>query len=207
MGAYEKAQTGDTCAICLGEFEMGDPTRVLPCGHVYHVDCIDSWLLGAKRTVGGTPEMASLAGFVSSSGDVEAQKKANGLRPCPLCKAFPIEAPPEVAQSGRLWGTRPFRARNPVSLGGNNVSGASRSASSPPPAGPAPAANRTAKAAASAPVFSRLDPASTAPAPSPAIPAAAAPAAAPWDQLVGWFSPGGTHHPDRTQAADQGPFA
>ncbi|GFS35943.1 RING/U-box superfamily protein [Actinidia rufa] len=33
------------CAICLAEFVAGDEIRVLPpCGHGFHVGCIDTWL-------------------------------------------------------------------------------------------------------------------------------------------------------------------
>eukprot|EP00746_Dinoflagellata_sp_MGD_P137187 gnl/MRDRNA2_/MRDRNA2_71013_c0_seq1.p1 gnl/MRDRNA2_/MRDRNA2_71013_c0~~gnl/MRDRNA2_/MRDRNA2_71013_c0_seq1.p1 ORF type:complete len:203 (-),score=19.68 gnl/MRDRNA2_/MRDRNA2_71013_c0_seq1:261-836(-) len=34
------------CAICIGEFEENDVLRELPCGHRYHVLCIDKWLHG-----------------------------------------------------------------------------------------------------------------------------------------------------------------
>lgn len=37
---------GDTeCAICMGDFQSGDPIRFLPCMHAYHLQCIDDWLL------------------------------------------------------------------------------------------------------------------------------------------------------------------
>jgi len=32
-----------TCCICLSEYEPGDNLYVVPCGHVYHVDCLNSW--------------------------------------------------------------------------------------------------------------------------------------------------------------------
>lgn len=33
------------CAICLSEFVVGDEIRILPpCGHGFHVGCIDTWL-------------------------------------------------------------------------------------------------------------------------------------------------------------------
>lgn len=33
------------CVICMMDFEYGDPIRFLPCMHIYHVDCIDAWLM------------------------------------------------------------------------------------------------------------------------------------------------------------------
>lgn len=36
--------TGSTCAICLSEFGEGESVQLLPCGHVFHTDCITHWL-------------------------------------------------------------------------------------------------------------------------------------------------------------------
>ncbi|KAI9479554.1 hypothetical protein BDB00DRAFT_793197 [Zychaea mexicana] len=33
-----------SCVICLEAFVQGDVLRILPCGHEYHCDCIDTWL-------------------------------------------------------------------------------------------------------------------------------------------------------------------
>ncbi|KAK9276167.1 hypothetical protein L1049_005698 [Liquidambar formosana] len=34
------------CAVCLCEFSEQDKLRLLPlCGHAFHIDCIDTWLL------------------------------------------------------------------------------------------------------------------------------------------------------------------
>lgn len=36
----------ETCSVCLSEFNEGDEVRVLPgCAHVFHLLCIDKWLL------------------------------------------------------------------------------------------------------------------------------------------------------------------
>jgi len=34
----------DKCAICLIEFQEGLDVRKLPCDHIFHPQCIDSWL-------------------------------------------------------------------------------------------------------------------------------------------------------------------
>ncbi len=39
------------CAICLSAFERGDVVRILPCGHVFHKDEVDAWLLSWKKVV------------------------------------------------------------------------------------------------------------------------------------------------------------
>ncbi|CAI8588320.1 unnamed protein product [Vicia faba] len=36
---------GDTCAVCLGDFEEGEELKTMPeCLHSFHVHCIDMWL-------------------------------------------------------------------------------------------------------------------------------------------------------------------
>jgi hypothetical protein len=40
-------QEGQTCcAICKSDYEEGESLRLLPCGHVFHKGCADTWLLG-----------------------------------------------------------------------------------------------------------------------------------------------------------------
>jgi hypothetical protein len=34
----------DCCPICLCEYEEGENVRALPCKHVFHPDCVDTWL-------------------------------------------------------------------------------------------------------------------------------------------------------------------
>jgi hypothetical protein len=35
-----------TCSICLEEFGSDERLKILPCGHWYHTQCIDKWLVG-----------------------------------------------------------------------------------------------------------------------------------------------------------------
>ena len=67
--ACSSDELGAECAICLGELELGQTLKALPCGHAYHGPCIDRWLLG-KCT------------------DARAQPT------CPLCKAAALPPPP-----------------------------------------------------------------------------------------------------------------
>ena len=32
------------CSICLEHPVKGDNIREMPCGHIFHIDCIDGWL-------------------------------------------------------------------------------------------------------------------------------------------------------------------
>ncbi|XP_057415305.1 RING-H2 finger protein ATL74-like [Lotus japonicus] len=45
-GSGSTSSAATDCSICLGEFMDGVKVRVLPkCNHVFHVKCIDVWLL------------------------------------------------------------------------------------------------------------------------------------------------------------------
>ena len=54
---FHPAGTGDhgsdnglACSVCTEDFVKGDDIRVLPCGHKYHPECIDPWLLNVSGT-------------------------------------------------------------------------------------------------------------------------------------------------------------
>lgn len=42
-------EAAHACAICVEDFESGDTLRVLRCGHRFHLECVDRWLLDAER--------------------------------------------------------------------------------------------------------------------------------------------------------------
>jgi len=67
--ANERANEQLECAICLGLFVIDEELRTLPCGHDFHRDCVDEWLLGKGR------------------------RTHDQLPSCPLCKAVPLPAP------------------------------------------------------------------------------------------------------------------
>ncbi|WVW87096.1 hypothetical protein I302_109153 [Kwoniella bestiolae CBS 10118] len=39
----------DECAICMDNFEKGDVVRILPCGHVFHKEECDEWLMKWRK--------------------------------------------------------------------------------------------------------------------------------------------------------------
>lgn len=43
-------ESGLSCAVCLATYTSGEKLRVLPCGHRFHVGCVDRWLLQQSRT-------------------------------------------------------------------------------------------------------------------------------------------------------------
>jgi len=38
-----------SCSICLSDFDDGETLKKLPCGHLFHDDCVASWLQRNKR--------------------------------------------------------------------------------------------------------------------------------------------------------------
>jgi hypothetical protein len=39
------------CAICLSQFDVGDRVRVFPCGHIFHLQEVDEWLIRQRKVV------------------------------------------------------------------------------------------------------------------------------------------------------------
>jgi hypothetical protein len=44
------AEEKPSCSICADDFMKGQDIRLLPCGHQYHPECVDPWLLNVSST-------------------------------------------------------------------------------------------------------------------------------------------------------------
>ncbi|OIT28955.1 uncharacterized protein LOC107786351 [Nicotiana tabacum] len=42
--AIKPAGFSESCAVCLSPFEEGEEVRKLKCKHIFHKDCLDTWL-------------------------------------------------------------------------------------------------------------------------------------------------------------------
>lgn len=42
--------SNQVCAICFSDYESGDVQRKLPCGHLFHIECVDQWILKQANT-------------------------------------------------------------------------------------------------------------------------------------------------------------
>ena len=49
-GTGDHADSGLACSVCTDDFVKGQDTRVLPCKHKFHPECIDPWLLNVSGT-------------------------------------------------------------------------------------------------------------------------------------------------------------
>ena len=47
----QKYYSKDECAICMDSFHRGEVVRILPCGHVFHKDECDEWLMKWRKLV------------------------------------------------------------------------------------------------------------------------------------------------------------
>merc|ERR550525_198238 len=62
-GCRADEPAGGMCAVCYVNLEPGDAIRRLrPCGHCFHKDCIDRWLLESSTKVRWTSRSSVVEG-------------------------------------------------------------------------------------------------------------------------------------------------
>jgi E3 ubiquitin-protein ligase RNF115/126 len=45
MSEEDISRLGQGCIICISGFVMGDIIMTIPCSHVFHMDCLTTWLM------------------------------------------------------------------------------------------------------------------------------------------------------------------
>jgi len=66
------------CQICQMDFECDEHIKILPCGHDFHVGCIDMWLKDkktcciCKKSVAPEDQPSSESSSSSSSGETKS---------------------------------------------------------------------------------------------------------------------------------------
>ncbi len=41
---YKRGKEPEVCSICIDEFAEGIEVKRLPCGHIFHINCIHDWI-------------------------------------------------------------------------------------------------------------------------------------------------------------------
>ena len=57
----DECAAGGECSVCMEGYELGQVRKFLPCGHVFHTECIDLWLTNSSQNcpLDGLPVGAS----------------------------------------------------------------------------------------------------------------------------------------------------
>lgn len=91
------APKGDsTCSICIEDLVVGEQVRLLPCGHMFHPGCVDTWLAEKARCPLRCPDNVWDA--------VRQRQRAAGLLPPELEEAFEIHSSQQRRLQQEAWG-------------------------------------------------------------------------------------------------------
>lgn len=80
LRAEDKEVQGDAecCAVCIEPYKSSDTLRILPCGHEFHKNCIDPWLLEHRTCPMCKMDILKHYGFVFT-GSQESILQIDGL--------------------------------------------------------------------------------------------------------------------------------
>lgn len=70
-------EDGPHCSICLGEYEEGEKLVQLPCGHIYHEDCVGSWTTNHTRCPLCNLDLESVTSASSSTEGAQSLPEAS----------------------------------------------------------------------------------------------------------------------------------
>ncbi|CAL1712341.1 unnamed protein product [Somion occarium] len=92
------------CAICLEMFAKGERVRVLPCGHMFHLDEVDEWLINRKKLCP-----------VCKADVTQPQSRLPHQHITPVSASTLLPPPPPSSSASSSLGSSPV-APSPISL-------------------------------------------------------------------------------------------
>ncbi|RYE38984.1 MAG: hypothetical protein EOP48_26325 [Sphingobacteriales bacterium] len=89
IGKYSASiNKSDMCSICIKHFKKNEDLRVLPCGHIFHVECVDKWL----KSLAACPNCKAI---INMNRDPEQDQP--GIYYSVSCKPLPKPEAPEYS--------------------------------------------------------------------------------------------------------------
>lgn len=130
------ASEGDPCAICQDTMLAGEGIRRMPCGHVFHAECIGRWMR-VKLTcpLDALPIDEGINALSIAAADAAVQvgvPEPASAPPPPLAMAPPLPAEPEPAPPAALAEVAPS---GPTDSARSTGGGAARADGAQPPIG------------------------------------------------------------------------
>lgn len=122
IDVYVEGGKGDAeCAICMGDFQQGDPIRFLPCMHAYHLQCIDDWLLRSFTCPSCMEpvDSALLSAFTVNTGNMDLALFGNAIMPMNSASISETRA----AHSSEAVNTSKRETLSPADNEGDNARG------------------------------------------------------------------------------------
>jgi hypothetical protein len=105
-----KSYGHNSCSICLDEYEVGEPMRVLPCQHTFHSDCIFPWLTERSPTCPLCKAMFEAVQYdEDQEGEEEGEEQMGSQEEGTGLPSPPLQDEPDVHR-GRRPGSRRDRS-------------------------------------------------------------------------------------------------
>ncbi|CAF3375597.1 unnamed protein product [Rotaria socialis] len=120
---FVKGDPWEVCAICLDDYVDGAKLRILPCGHAYHMKCIDPWLTNNRRQCPVCKRYVFPNHDNSGEENIGSPQVRTPTEQTPLVHTADNDSITEISSSRPLLSER--RLLNPSSRGVRNVSFAS----------------------------------------------------------------------------------
>lgn len=164
--AEDLAQVDNTCVICREEMTVATQNKRLPCGHVFHLRCLKTWMQQQQICPTCRANVLEMPQQPPQRDNVAAAAAAAPAAAAPATQPQPAAAAPATTSAAAVPVATPASAATPA------AAQPARQRAVPPTAG---AATASPSAAAAAPAATRAAAAAAAPSATPTVAAGTAP--------------------------------